>query len=492
MLRNISSVKLLIAAIVIPSLLLAGCSGNSANAQSGVGVVQEVTVTDSVESSGSVQALQMVTLTWGTSGIVASVNAKSGETISTGDVLLQLDASTAPSSIILAQADLTEAKQDLEDLKESNSAAAAAQLALANAQDAYNDALGSSYGATTVHGTEEQIQYYEAQLIIAKAKVDDLQFQYNRYGEAADGDEAKARALSNLMQAKIDQQNIEMYLNYYKSADDKIEASVVEANLAVAKAALEDAQRAYDRVKDGPTEDEIAAAQAKVDAYQSTVDSLKIIAPFSGEIAFIYNEVGDLVSGGTQAAIVVNRSKLYVDVLVDETSISSVKVGDSAVITFDAIDGLETTGKVTAVNPVGSSSSGVVNYTVRVTLDKSDAKILLGATANVVIQISDPTALMTVPAEAIQNDAQGEYVLRITNGTQERVNVVSGKIINEQVTVVGDLKAGDKVALISSSTTETDDSTTSTDQRGGFGLDMGGGSMPSGGGNPPSGGAQIP
>lgn len=481
----------LIAIIMTSSFMITGCSSNSANAQSSVGTVQEVTVSDSVETSGSVAAVQMVTLNWETSGIIKSINVKSGETVKTDDVLMELDASSAPSSIILAQADLTQAKLDLEDLINSHSTTAAAQLALAEAQNTYNDALGASYGATTVHGTEEQIRYYEAQLVMAKAKVDDLEFQYNRYGEAAEEDEAKARAEANLMQAKIDQQSIEMYLNYYKSADDTIEADVVNAELAVAKAALEDAQRTYDRVKNGPTEDEIAAAQAKVDAAQSTVDSLKIIAPFGGEIAFIYNEVGDLVSSGTQSVILVNRSKLYVDVLVDETSIASVKVGDKATISFDAIDGLETTGKVTAVNPVGSSSSGVVNYTVRVTLDKSDPQILLGATANVVIQVSDPQALLTVPVEAVQSDAQGEYVLLVSNGSQTRVNVVSGKIIDDQVVVAGDLKAGDKVVLVSSTTSSTTSSTQSTTNNrnnGGIGI-INGGDM---GGGPSNGGAPMP
>ena len=99
----------------------------------------------------------------------------------------------------------------------------------------------------------------------------------------------------------------------------------------------------------------------------------------------VYPRVGDLVNNNTEAAILVNRSSLYLDVSIDETTISNVKLGDPATITFDAIPDLTMTGKVTLINPVGVISSGVVNYTVRVELDDVDSQILIGQTANVSI-----------------------------------------------------------------------------------------------------------
>lgn len=455
----------LIAIIMTSSFVIAGCSSKSANAQSDIGTVQETTVSNTVESSGTVEALQMETLTWQTSGTILKINNSAGDSVTKGDVLMELDPSTAPSSIILAQSDLTAAKEDLENLIQSHTTTAEAQLALANAQVAYNNALGAGYSTSSPRGTAEQIAYYQAQLAIANARIDELQKIYDRYAEASDTDKAKAQALSNLMAAKLDQKNIQMYLNYYQTAQNSNESAVTEAEIAVAKAALEDAQRAYDLVKNGPTADEIAAAQAKVDAAQATVNELKIIAPFSGTLAFLNNEVGDMVNTGTEAAILVNRSKLFVDVLIDETQIAKVKVGDPATITFSAINNFSTTGKVTAVNPIGTSNSGVVNYTVRVTLDKDDPKILLGATANVVIQVSEAQKELTVPVSAVQNDAQGEYVIRINNGSSERVNVVSGKIINDTVVVTGDLKAGDKVQLTTSSSTTSSTTTSSSSNR---------------------------
>ncbi len=472
--KNVSRFSVVVSAILI-LVVLSGCASSSASAQFSTGVVKEVTVTDTVESSGSIEPVQMATLNWGTSGTVATVSAKIGDTVTAGDVLLTLDPTTVPSSIILAQSDLSSAKLALENLKQSSTTTSDAQLALANAQTAYNTALGANYGASIPHGTQTQIDYYQAQIVIQEAKIEQLQKRYNTFSETPDSDSNKAQAYAALLSAQMDLKTLKANLNYYQNPDSTLQTSVTSAKLAVAKAALDDAQRAYDRVKNGPTADDIAAAEAKVSAAQATVNNMKIIAPFSGEVVVLSNQTGDLVNSGNQAAVIVNRSQYYVDVLVDETQISQTKTGDTAKVTFAAISGLEISGKVTSVDPIGATSSGVVNYTVRVTLDKTDPRILIGATANVVITVSQPQSLMTVPVLAVQNDAQGEYVVRVVNGSSERVSVVSGKIVGTEVVVKGNLKVGDVVQVTASSTTSSTRSTSSSNNRGGFG---GGGLLP--------------
>ena len=150
--------------------------------------------------------------------------------------------------------------------------------------------------------------------------------------------------------------------------------------------------------------------------------------------------------------------------LVDETDISKVKIGDTATITYSALPDITSTGKVTFINPVGSSSSGVVNYTVRVTLDNADSSILLGATATVVIETGEAATKLTVPVAAVQTDDTGEFVNVVkTDGTVERISVVSGTVSGTSVVVTSsDLKEGDTVQLVSSSTSTTSSSSTSS------------------------------
>ena len=169
---------------------------------------------------------------------------------------------------------------------------------------------------------------------------------------------------------------------------------------------MEDAQWAYDLLKENNNADAIAKAQASVDAAQANVNKQYIIAPFSGEVAVIYAQVGDVVNAGTEALILVDRSKMHIDVSVDETSITSIEIGNPVVITFDAL-GISTTGKISLVNPIGSSSSGVVNYTVRVELDKADPNVLIGATASVVITTGEPQSVLFVPVSSVLDGYPG-------------------------------------------------------------------------------------
>jgi len=448
--------------LVIISALLVGCTSTTAAAAT-TGTVQQVSMSNSVSSSGSITAKQMVTLSWQTSGIVGAVNVATNASVKANDVLMTLDSSTAPSDVIQATETLVTAKQDLASAQQSNTAKAQAEVALANAQTAYNKALGNYWNRSATQGSANEIVVLQQKLLIQDNNIVDLKNKLDALSELPTSDSRYAMALQNYTQALIDEATLKQQVAYYQAVPDGLDVQTLQANLDLAKAQLEDAQRTYDAVKNGPSADAIASAQAKVDAAQSTVNELSIIAPFDGEVVAVQTQVGDQVASNTPAIILVNRSVLYVDVQVDETQISRVAVGDTAKITFDALPNVTATGKVTFINPVGSSSSGVVNYTVRVTLDKNDPAILLGATSTVVIDTGAASNLMTVPVAAVQSDDQGEFVMVVnTDGSTTRVDVVSGTVVGSTVVVTGNLKAGDVVQLVTSTTTTSSSSSTSS------------------------------
>jgi multidrug efflux pump subunit AcrA (membrane-fusion protein) len=153
----------------------------------------------------------------------------------------------------------------------------------------------------------------------------------------------------------------------------------------------------------------------------------------------------------------VDRSNLYVDLQIDESHVVELSQGNKATITLEAVPNLSLTGKVTYINPVGTSTQGIVYYEVQVVLDKADPSILIGATADVTIQAGQPQNVLTVPVTAVGNDSQGEYVYVIdANGNSTQVSVVSGQILsNNTVIVSGNLKVGDSVGLLSSTSTGT-------------------------------------
>jgi RND family efflux transporter MFP subunit len=488
MFSQVKKTAWLVVSLIMISALLVACSSTTASAAT-TGTVGSMTASSTVEASGNINAKQQTTLSWETSGIVGSVNVSTNDTVKKGDTLMALDPSTAPSDVIAAQETLVSAKTELEDAQESNTSKAQAEVALANAQSAYNSALAEYWNRSQTVGSSESIEVYKQKIIIQDNKIFDLKTKLDQLAELPDTDSRKAQATQDYNQALIDRKTMKTTLDGLQATPNAQDVQELVAALDLAKAQLEDAQRAYDKVKDGPSTDNIASAQAKVDAAQSTVNMLSITAPFAGEVVAIQTQVGDQVQDGTSAIILVDRSILYIDVQIGETDISKIKIGDTATITYSALPDITSTGKVTFINPVGSSSSGVVNYTVRVTLDEADPAILLGATATVVIETGEASSEMTVPVAAVLSDDQGEYVMRVkSDGTTERVTVVSGTVSGTSVVVTStDLKVGDTVQLTSSSTS-TDSSSSSSNTQQGQGVNIGSLSGSSGGMGGPGGG----
>jgi multidrug efflux pump subunit AcrA (membrane-fusion protein) len=220
---------------------------------------------------------------------------------------------------------------------------------------------------------------------------------------------------------------------------------------------LNNAVNALYRLQRAPNPDDLAAAQAKVQSAMAEVNSLKITAPFDGVVTTVGYQAGDSVSQGTPAIVMVDRSKLYVNLQIDESHVVELSQADKATITLEATPNKSFTGSVSYINPVGTSNQGVVYFTVQVVLDKADPTTLIGATADVTIQAGQPQNVLTVPVSAVGNDTNGEYVYVIdANGNATQVSVVSGQILaNNTVIVSGDIQPGATVGLLSNNSTGT-------------------------------------
>jgi HlyD family secretion protein len=275
-------------------------------------------------------------------------------------------------------------------------------------------------------------------------------------------DQRRAQATISLYNAKQNYNTAVANYNWSIGKPTDNNVNLAEANLAIAQAQLEDAQRQWNILKDGPDPNSIAVAQAKVDAAQATVDMLSVITPFDGDVVAVYNQSNDLVDTSTLAAIIANRKTYSINVQVDETDITKIKVGQAVEVKLDALPDLKLTGVVDSVSLFGQSVSGVVKYDVFVSVQGDKTDLPLGATANVTIQVSQPTTALAVPITAVYSDDQGDYVLLVSGGIQKRVSVQSGDIVGNLVAVTGELKEGDKVLLAQTTTA----STTGTTQRG--------------------------
>ena len=219
------------------------------------------------------------------------------------------------------------------------------------------------------------------------------------------------------------------------------------ADVALAEANLADAQDKLKHLQNGADPRDLAVAQARLEAAQAAVSVLTLTAPFEGEVLAVNCQPGDAVAPAQAAVMLANRKVLRVEAQLDEADMGHIAVGQPVSVTFETLPGVVLAGQVTWINGSGTPVQGVVKYTVRVEMPKSDSRVLLGMTANVSILTQRQAGALALPPAAVLRDEQSEYVNRIKGGRVERVNVVSGQVQDGLLVVAGDLRPGDEVQL---------------------------------------------
>jgi len=445
---------LIIAALALAVVLFVVISGvrTRANAASSyqTTTIENGTLTATIGATGNVRASQMATINWQTSGTVETVNVSVGDQVLAGDLLASLAPTSLAQNVTLAQADLVTAKRNLDSVVHSSAQSAQAQLDLVIAQKNYDSANSTmdSFLATNHGGTTDAVLNAQAQVTLAEQSLRGAQTWYDAVKYLGDSDPSKAQAYSSLYNAKRALTSAQNNLDYYLLKPSGRDVEEARAKLALAQAKLEDAKREWDRLRNGPDPSDVAAAQARVDAAQATINFSRLMTPFAGTVTVADPMVGDQVSAGTSGFRVDDLSHLLVDVQVSEVDINNVTVGQPAVVTFDAALGHEYHGKVVEVSRVGTSVQSVVNFNVTVELIDPDANVKPGMTASVTVTIQSLDNVLLVPNRAVHlvNGQRLVYVLR--NGQLLEIPVTLGASDDTMSEVTsGDLSAGDVLVL---------------------------------------------
>lgn len=406
-------------------------------------------LTASVGATGKVSANQSAVLTFQTSGMVEMLNVALGDYVHDGEFLASLEHTSLTTQVILAQADLVAAQQMLDDLLYSEQARAMAQRALAQAQDDLKDA---NYMLTVRQqgnrASQDTLDEARANLILAENGVDRAKAKYDSLSGRSEDDPSRALALSNLVSARRNRDSIQRNLNWYTGHPTETEQALLDADVALAEAQLADAEREWNRLKDGPDPDDIAAAEVRIAAAEANIKLSRIAAPFAGTITSVEIKPGDQVTPGTLAFGLADLSRLLVDVEVSEIDVNRVQLGQPVMLNFDAVLDRTYQGEVVEIGLTGMIVQGVVNFKVVVELHDLDEAIKPGMTAAVNIVVSQIEGVLLIPNRAVrvQDGERVVYVLR--GGMLEPVKVRLGVSSETHSEVIeSGLREGDLIVL---------------------------------------------
>lgn len=230
---------------------------------------------------------------------------------------------------------------------------------------------------------------------------------------------------------------------------------------------------------------------------QKKLEDYTITAPISGTVVMKNVKAGDKLdnqSMSTEMAVIYDMSSLECELSVDELDIKNVEVGQSVVITSDAVSGRRYKGTVSNISINGTTSGGVTTYPVTVVITDFDEDLLPGMNIDVEIITSEATDVLAVPVSAVN---RGDTVYVKGEKTEENdtapdgyksVKVETGAYNNQYIEIKSGLTEGDIVYVpqVQSSGEENSMANMMSGMRSGGMGPMGGG-MPSGG-EMPSGG----
>jgi len=272
-------------------------------------------------------------------------------------------------------------------------------------------------------------------------------------------------AISSLTGATQSVRNAKSNLNSYQLAYDKAvndlkvaksqaDQDISNANISLQsrQIALKQAQIDYNDLLAPALETDLASARAQLTSAAISVDKAKynvsqatLTSPIEGVVSQLNYKEGDIIlsDGAKSMATIINNDTLFIEVNIEEADISKLKVGQKAVATFDAIDGLSLEGEISFISLTSeTSSNGIVTYLVRILLNQPGEQIREGMTASVEFITAEAKNVLAIPVAAVRNIG-GKPSVELADG--QVANVTTGFTDGKKVEISSGLNEGDVV-----------------------------------------------
>jgi len=144
-------------------------------------------------------------------------------------------------------------------------------------------------------------------------------------------------------------------------------------------------------------------------------------------------ETGDTVAAGTSVCTLTGTGGFTLALSIDELDIASVKLGQSATVTLDALEG-EFTGTVTNISYSGSGSY-VTSYTATISTEPIDGAYPgMSASAEIITETSGETLI--VPVSAVQYEGDTAFVYMAADDVQAGSTLADGALDLDKLTKI--------------------------------------------------------
>ena len=445
--------------------------------------VEKSTIIASITGTGQVSASNQIDIKPKASGEIIYLPIQNGQTVNSGTLIAQIDTQDAKKAIRDAEASLESAKLSLEKLKIQDSA----DNMNADLAKAYDD--GFNTVSNTFLDLPSIISGIENMLFKSSPDINQQMYVYWYKSKVSPSDQDKATEYAQNLVTSYDlakktyDDNFELYKEISRNSDkasieklvtttyqttktladlikstnnyiDFVRNSMQEANFNIpsivtthqttlnnytsqTNSHLSDLLSVTTSIKnakdtflnsDIDVQSSELSIKQKENSLQDAKDNLSdysVYAPFGGTLSNVAVKKTDSVSSGTTIATLIT-DKQVAELSLNEVDIAKIQIGQKATLTFDAIPDLTIAGKVAEIDSVGTVSSGVVNYTVKLSFDTSDNRVKPGMSVNATIITNVKQDVLSVPNSAIKTQNGTSYVETFSTALTTPITGVQG------------------------------------------------------------------
>jgi membrane fusion protein (multidrug efflux system) len=192
--------------------------------------------------------------------------------------------------------------------------------------------------------------------------------------------------------------------------------------------------------------------EARVEEVRATIARKTVRAPFSGILGIRQVNLGQYLSAGDAVVPLQSLHPIYVNFGVPQQAAGQVRVGRNVRVTTDDLAGVESTGRVTAIDSIVDEATR--NVQVQATLANPEGTLRPGMFVQTELILGASRPVIALPASAISYAPYGDSVFVVTDlkdpngqmyrGVRQQFVKLEGAR-GDQVGVISGVNPGDEV-----------------------------------------------
>ena len=195
---------------------------------------------------------------------------------------------------------------------------------------------------------------------------------------------------------------------------------------------------------------ELEASRSKVFQMEKSVESTRILlretsirSPINGLVAFKNMEAGEMVKDDSIIATLVDISRVFIAMNVNEGDITRVRPGQHVIFTVDAIGDTSFKGRIDRITPVLDTKTRTIE--VKAIVDNPGNRLLPGMFVRARIVVDSAVRLVIPLASLVKKDGSRGEVYLVKKDILFRQGVELGNEYRTDVEIVRGLQPGDTI-----------------------------------------------